>query len=202
MMTVILYGHLARQFGKRHQFAIRTPAEAVRALSANFKDFRQAVIQDGQAAYHVRVGQDDRADAESLHMPASEREVIKIIPAIGGSGNGLGKVLLGAALIGLSFIPGLQAPLFAATWGPLAGVSAASIMGSIGFSLVLGGVSSMLFKPNTVKSTSSERPNNRPSYAFNGAINTVGQGNPVPLAYGRLRVGSQVISAGLRVEQT
>ena len=134
-------------------------------------------------------------------MPASEREVIKIIPAIGGSG-GLGKVLLGAALIGLSFIPGLQAPLFAATWGPLAGVSFASIAGSIGFSLVLGGVSSMLFKPNTVKSTSSERPNNRPSYSFNGAINTVGQGNPVPLAYGRLRVGSQVISAGLRVEQT
>jgi len=119
--------------------------------------------------------------------------VIKIIPAIGGSGS-LGKIVLGAALIAASFY-------FPGTAGALSGFlsSAAS---SIGFSLVLGGVTGMLFKPNTVKSTSSERPNNRPSYAFNGAINTVGQGNPVPLAYGRLRVGSQVISAGLRVEQT
>ena len=32
---------------------------------------------------------------------------------------------------------------------------------------------------------------------FNGSVNTVGQGHPVPVGYGRLRVGSCVISAGI-----
>ncbi|WP_260627457.1 tail assembly protein [Pseudomonas protegens] len=43
-------------------------------------------------------------------------------------------------------------------------------------------------------------PNNRPSYSFNGAVNTSVQGNPVPLLYGRMIVGSAVISAGIYSE--
>ena len=41
-----------------------------------------------------------------------------------------------------------------------------------------------------------EGAGNQPSLAFDGAVNTMGQGGPVPLGYGRLLVGSQIISVG------
>lgn len=41
---------------------------------------------------------------------------------------------------------------------------------------------------------------NQPSYVFNGAVNTESQGHPVPLCYGRMRVGSAVISAGIEAD--
>jgi predicted phage tail protein len=75
------------------------------------------------------------------------------------------------------------------------------VSSAIGWGLVLGGVSSLLFTPKTHDPAATERPENKPSYAFNGPVNTTAQGNPVPVGYGRLRVGSQVISAGLYVEE-
>jgi predicted phage tail protein len=40
------------------------------------------------------------------------------------------------------------------------------------------------------------------SFTFSGIVNTSKQGLPVPVAYGRLFVGSAVISSGLDVNQT
>ena len=57
-------------------------------------------------------------------------------------------------------------------------------------------------KGPTPKATEpSERPENKPSYSFNGAVNTTAQGHPVPVGYGRLIVGSAVISAGIDVDE-
>jgi predicted phage tail protein len=183
MVTVLLYGHLAQQFGKTHLLDINSPAEAIRALCANYKTFRQSLILDGQAAYRVLVGNQDRAD--SVALPCGESKTIKIIPVIAGS-SGIGKIFLGAALIAASFyLPGAGA----------AGLSISSVASSVGVSMLLGGISSLLFAPPKPQG-SSERPENKPSYNFNGPINTTQQGNCVPICYGRLRVGSQVISAG------
>jgi len=70
----------------------------------------------------------------------------------------------------------------------------------MGVSLVIGGVSQLLFSPQT-QTQSAEREENKPSFIFNGAVNTTRQGNCVPICYGRMIVGSQVISAGLSVTQ-
>ena len=188
----MLYGHLAKKYGKKHMLDIKSPAEAIRALSANYKGFRES-IADSDNEYRVLAGKDDRADEIGLHLPATKS--IKIVPLVVGSG-GLGKILLGAALIYLSF----QFPGFGSFTAFGSSFSIASIAGSIGFSLVLGGISQLLFAPPKAQK-SKEKPENQPSYAFDGAVNTTGQGNPVPLCYGRrLRVGSQVISAGLTAE--
>jgi predicted phage tail protein len=56
--------------------------------------------------------------------------------------------------------------------------------------MVLGGVGMLLTPtPKDVEETNN--------YAFNGAINTVRQGVPVPICYGQLLVGSSVISSGI-----
>lgn len=198
MKTIRLYGSLGERFGRKHRLDVHSPAEAIRALCANFKGFRQYIIQNGRPGYRVLAGHQER-DGMELGI-ATSSELIKIVPVVAGAGGSFGKVLLGAALIGLSFIPGLQAPLFPVTSGFFAGVSVASIAGSVGFSLVLGGVSGMLFKPPKVEANATERPETRPSFAFDRAINTTGQGNAVAICYGRHLVGSQVISTGLAVD--
>jgi predicted phage tail protein len=190
MLNVVLYGFLADKYGKYHSISAKSPAEVIRAFCANFKEFKQDIIQDGQAFYKILAGAENRSDVNGLSVGTSK--TIKLIPIVAGKG-GLGKIIIGAALIYASIV-------FPGTAGALSGFlsSAAS---SIGFSLVLGGVSSLLFAPSKTKSNSGERPENVPSYAFAGAVNVTGQGNPVPLCYGRMRVGSQVVSTGLSVGQ-
>lgn len=193
MLTVTLYGHLADRYGKTHHIDAKTPAEVIRAFCANFKDFKSQIIQDGQAFYKVLAGKENRSTGDKLHVGTSKE--IKIVPIIGGK-SGLGRIIVGAALIAAAvyYPPLARTTLFGTT-------TLASVATSIGFSLVLGGISSMLFTPAKSKINNGERPENLPSYAFAGAINTSGQGNPVPICYGRLRVGSQVISTGLSVSQ-
>lgn len=190
MKTITLYGHLGKQFGRRHQFEVATPAEAIRALCSNYKGFAQA-IANGQ--WRIRMGKIEQA-LEDINHPIQDE--IKIIPVVAGSG-GLGKIILGAALIAASFyLPGMT---YFSAYSSF-GINASSIAMGLGTSLVLSGVSQVLFAPPKASNQSRENVENLPSYIFNGAVNTTGQGNPVPLCYGRLRVGSQVISAGLHSE--
>ncbi|MDP3322637.1 MAG: tail assembly protein [Hydrogenophaga sp.] len=195
MLTVILYGFLAEKYGRLHKVSAKTPAEVIRAFCANYQDFKDTIIQDGQAHYKVLAGGENRSSDDALHIGTSK--TIKIVPIVAGKG-GFGKMLLGAALIVASFyLPGTT---YLSTMSSLS-FSASGIASGIGFSLLLGGVSQMLFSAPKAQTNAGERPENKPSYSFAGAVNVTGQGNPVPVCYGKMRVGSQVISTGLSVAQ-
>lgn len=194
MMTILLYGALGRQFGKIHRFAVRSPGEAIRALSVNFPGFRRALIDGG--AYRVLRGGRAALGVDDLRAPQSARESLRIVPVVQGS-RGLGQLILGAALF-MAIGPVGEFMAFNMEAGAAMTSFVTGGMKAIGVSLMLSGVSSMLFAP--VKTKSTERPENQPSYAFDGAVNTSTQGNPVPVCYGRAVVGSQVISAGLSVD--
>lgn len=200
MKTVMLYGFLGRQFGRVHRYDVKTPAEAVKALSVTLQGFRKALVDGG--AYRVLVGGKSELDRSKLRDPVSDRETIRIVPVVAGAGSGFGQIILGAAIIGAAFFTGgasiaaggfMSAGITTTFWGGIAV--------GIGSSLVLGGVSQMLFSPKQTQGT-VDRPENKPSSAFDGAVNTAAQGNPVPTFYGGpLIIGSQVISAGLSAEQ-
>jgi predicted phage tail protein len=68
-----------------------------------------------------------------------------------------------------------------------------------GAGMLFGGVMMMNTQQQKGLGT-DEQANNRPSYNFNGAVNTEAQGHCVPLAYGENMVGSAVISAGIYTE--
>ena len=78
----------------------------------------------------------------------------------------------------------------------ISGGDPVSIITMIVVSIVTGLIMQALFKPPKPKEERETR-----SYLFAGATNTAAQGIPVPLGYGRLRVGSVVVSAALRHEQ-
>lgn len=186
MKTIMLYGFLGREFGRVHRYDVRSPAEAVRAMCVTLQGFKKAVIDGG--AYRVLIGGRDALDVERLPNPVSDKETIRIVPVIAGAGNGTGQFILGAVLVVVG--------AFTTFFGDYSG----SVI-SLGVSLMVGGASQMLFGQKGALAGANDRPENRPSYTFDGAVNTAAQGNAVPIGYGRLVVGSQVVSAGLSVEQ-
>lgn len=185
MKIIRLHGELGQRFGREHQLDVKTPAEAVRALCATVNGFRAYLHEHGQDYYKVFVA--GRNSSDTLRDPCSDREVIRIAPVVQGA-SAVGRIILGAALIALAVINPVS-------WG----MSSAVVSGifGMGASLVLGGVIELLTPQQKVKSGSGESAANTPSYNFNGPVNTTAQGHPVPLAYGRIRTGSAVISAGL-----
>lgn len=188
MKTIVLLGELGQRFGRRHVLDVKSPAEAVRALAANFKDFAGFVSSSHErnVGYRVINVREDVGEDE-LHLPAGRR--IVIAPVIAGAGGAVGRILLGAALIAAAFfVPPLAA--FALPFGG----SLATVAFGIGVSLALGGVAQLLAPQPKSPEPQEENP---PSYVFDGAVNTQAQGQPVPVGYGRMIVGSAVISAGL-----
>ncbi len=65
--------------------------------------------------------------------------------------------------------------------------------------MTMGGVAQML-SPQPGGLSSKQDPDNKASNAFGGVTNTTAQGNPVPLCYGKRRIGGAIISAGIYVE--
>lgn len=195
--TVILLGELGRHFGRRHMLAIASAAEAVRALCANFPAFERELVTSGErgVGYRVMVGLRGR-DAlalDQLHEPTGQQPIV-IAPVLSGAGgDGLGQILLGAALLAVAW------------WNPMGWAASGTFLSqstlySVGTAMMLGGVAQMI-APTPKASDPTERPENQPSYSFNGAVNTTAQGHPVPVGYGRLIVGSAVISAGIDVDE-
>jgi predicted phage tail protein len=200
MKEIRLYGHLARRFGRVHRFDVRTPAEAVRALRANFPDFAAAVMGFAGKGYRVVCGVERAGlSADALAHPTGEA-IIKIVPVISGAGRGLGQIIVGAALIGFGVMTGGAGLSLSAAWAAGGMQVAGMLAANIGLSMVLGGVAQML-SPSPKTNGTPDRPENKPSFVFDGPVNTIAQGNAVPVLYGQLWVGSQVVSAGLSVEE-
>ena len=82
---------------------------------------------------------------------------------------------------------------------PGLGIAASNIMFGIGASMALGGIVQML-SPQASGLASKQSADNQASYAFGGVTNTAAQGYPVPLGYGKRRIGGAIISAGIYVE--
>lgn len=197
MKEVRLYGHLAKRFGRVHRYDVRSPAEAVRALCATLPGFRQHVIAHSKPGYRVLDGKSTR-DLETLALPADG--VIKIVPVTAGAGRAVGSIILGVALVAVGVMTGGAGLALGAAWAAGGAAFAGALAFNVGMSLILGGVAQML-APQPKTPGAPERPENKPSYAFDGPVNTAAQGNPVPVCYGRLIVGSQVISAGMSTEE-
>lgn len=194
LRTIRLYGELGKKYGKVHKMHVASVSEAVRALCANFKDFKQHIIDSDKriAGYEVWDGKTNLSedDKEQFHLQGNGD--IKIIPRIHGASNAA-RIVVGVVLIIASWYAG-----GAAGWAYLGatGYGMATAAFYMGTSLVLSGITGMMTKTSSGMSLDSSAENTE-SYIFSGALNTTKQGNPVHVGYGKMVVGSQVISASL-----
>ncbi len=194
MKTIRLYGELGEKYGRVHRLDVRTTGEALRALSAIRKGFQKDLMtaEKRGIGYRVKNGNHDLKHENEVSDPASR--TIKIIPTLIGSGSPGTKILIGAILIAAAIAITV---LSAGTGAPLS----AQIIGGVGASLLLGGVSQLLAPQPPNQEGPGGSADNQPSYNFNGPVNTSAQGHPVSVGYGKLLIGSAVISAGITLEQ-
>ncbi|MFS1538224.1 MAG: phage tail tape measure protein [Candidatus Phlomobacter fragariae] len=113
--------------------------------------------------------------------------------AFGGQTGGFFQTMLGVSMIGAAMMLG---PAGWAAFGAAGFMGGALAMG--GASMALGGIAQML-SPQPPGASIRQDADNKPSYAFGGAVNTTAQGNPVPLLYtlDRKEIGGAIISAGI-----
>lgn len=197
MRIVRLHGNLGKRFGFEHELDVRDPAEAIRALSANFRGFREHLIQDSVIGYQCLVD-GGVINEDQLRHPMSQ--TFSIVPVISGGGK-TGRIIAGIALIAIAIFRPELIPVLttgSAEAGTLITWFSASTVGWVGVALTLSGVAQMLAP--TPKNPDSE-DNNENQY-FNGPVNTTAQGSAIPVGYGRMIVGSAVISAAITIDST
>lgn len=188
MTRIELGGVLGKTFGKIHHRLISRVSEAGVALAKTIPGFEQFMISSQRRGltYSVFKGKKN-IGVDDLGFPVTG-DVIRIVPVIIGSKKaGLIQTILGAVIV------------IASIWMPGLSIAASNMMFAAGASITLGGVVQMI-SPQATGLASKQSSDNRASYAFGGVTNTAAQGYPVPLLYGRRRIGGAIISAGIYVE--
>ena len=195
LRKIKLYGELAKFLGqKTFEAEVHSAAQAMRFLVVNFPQLERHMAD---RYYKVSVGNWELTQ-EELTYPNGQED-IKIIPVIGGEGGrGVGRVLMGAALIGIGIASG--GATFAG--GSFTGVGflggTTAVLGNVGIALALTGIAEMLTPVPTI-SEMEQDPRN--SFNFSGIQNTSRAGVAVPVIYGEVLTGSVVISAGIETAQ-
>lgn len=190
MRTVKLYGEMIKKYGREFVLEVESVTEAIRALAANFPGFEKDLLNSHDRGIKYIVKVDDKHVKESeLNNNLSPNSTIRIAPIVAGSKRGgIFQAIIGAVLV----IAGLVLVSFGQAWG--------AYLIKLGAVMIAGGIVQLL-TPLPKTGGINENPENKPNNYFDGAVNTTAQGHPVPLGYGKLIVGSAVISAGLTVEE-
>ena len=212
LKRVRLLGAAGRKFGRVFYLAVSSPAEAVRALSVLRPEFRSWVLDQHDHGVAWRVITDDPEGIEASALLLGTGKDIILAPVVVGAGGGggfnFGQIILGVALLAISFwLPG-STMIFGTLFGQLS-VS----VGLVGGALVLGGVAGLLTPTPKLSGPNlgdyggvqgrggveNSRVEDLESNLFSRGQGSSGQGEAVPVLYGQRRVTSpRVISFELR----
>jgi predicted phage tail protein len=201
-MTVInLHGILAHEFGDSFLMHVKKPKQAIEAIDANKTSFKKRIFDLSQQGIHyvILVDGENVNCHEQLEIK-KENTTIDILPMICGSGFVAALTALGGFLVtagGAGSALAAVGGLFAAT------ASGASVLSTIiggalniiATTLIQQALSPSQGAPERTESTISGA---KESFLIGSKANLAQQGNPIPVAYGRLRVGSSVIQTTVK----
>lgn len=181
-IRIFLYGKLKR-FGKSFKFEAYSTADALRLLLTQRDDLKNAI---NAGRFTVKVG-NISIDHSELHRLDGAEESLHILPATAGR-KGVGKIVLGAALIGAAFWTGGASM---AAWG-----FGSSMMFSAGVAMAMYGASSLFFKPPTIDMDNRDQEQ-RKSAHFSNLGNNIANDTIYPFGYGEFYCGSARVSEGV-----
>ncbi|MGO0144876.1 tail assembly protein [Citrobacter freundii] len=192
LTTIRLYGALGARFGRVHKLAVQTSAEAVKALCINLDGLESFLMNAKKNGMTFAVFRGKRNIGIEDYQNLAGNSDIRIAPVIEGAKKaGLFQTILGAVMIVAGIV------VTGMTFGS-AGVIGAGMV-SAGIGMMAGGIYQML-SPQPKGLHGRDDPDNKPSYAFGGSVNTLAMGNPVALLYGEREIGGAIISAGIVAE--
>jgi len=192
LTTIRLYGALGARFGRVHKLAVQTSAEAVKALCINFDALEDYLLNAKKNGMTFAVFRGKRNIGVQDFKELGGDSDIRIAPVMEGAKKaGMFQTILGAVMVVAGII------VTGMTFGSAGVIGSGLIMS--GASMMAGGIYQML-SPQPKGLQGRDDPDNKPSYAFGGAVNTLAMGNPVALLYGEREIGGGIISAGIVAE--
>lgn len=199
MMNVTLHGILAKEFKKTFCLEIKRPKEVFDAISCSYGNFRNRIVELAHQGIHFVLLVDGKkiTTMEELSI-ASDNQQIDIVPLVCGAGRAgmiIAVIALGVLTAGAGFAIG--AGMGAAFFGSAAGLVGQSLV-SIGVGIAMMGIQMALAPKPKMDRPSADVNSAKQSFLFSSKANTAEQGIPVPVGYGRLRVGSAVIQSTIK----
>jgi len=208
-MKIFLHGNLGHKFGREWDLKINTAAEAFKAIDANSDGFYKHIL-DGQKhniRYAAIQGDKQLRLEDQLHFNLKEEKDLHILAVPEGALDeddlmwwGFGGALLGAGL-------STWAENWDDGWLKTGAIAIGSVAFDLGMALGTTGLMMKLMDAPSVTAPDIEmtappeekapEKKNTTSFTFSRPVNNTSQGVPVPIGYGRLRVGSSVISSAL-----
>jgi len=187
--TIKLYGALAKDTGVSSiDLDVNSPIELANGLRSQVKGFRKATM-DYPNLYLILSDRNNEnvscVTPDSFQFPLNEKaEVLHLTNEIEGAGIEAGVIAIFTAM------------------GASAAVAAtlATIAINMAISFALGAIANML-APSPKTGSGQDGAEEKRSFIYNGAVNVMEQGYPVPLVYGIHMTGSVVVSAGVDVAE-
>lgn len=207
LVDIVLHGDLGKYMvNRKWNLAVNSVSTAISAINCLTNNkFSDYFIQNNKlyAKYRILInGKDfispvkeinennwEEINNSELIIKNDNIKTIDIVPILEGNnskGLGIGALILGIILIIVGII------LISTPFG------APLIIGGLG--LVAAGVISLLTKSPKFQNFRNIDKADNESYLFGGPINIIGEGGPVPVGYGTVLIGSQVISSSYKVQ--
>jgi predicted phage tail protein len=176
---------LAREFGKVFYFELSSAKDAIRAIDANKKNFSHRLINLARQGLDYAIVVDNKNVSEFTELEMNkEPRVIDLVPLVAGAGFLVAAVVAGA----VTFLG-----------ATLAGVAAAQALAMAAVAAITTGLQMALApKPEAPEPISATTRALQDSFTFSNKVNVASQGTPVPVGYGRLKVGSNVVQFCLK----
>lgn len=185
--TIKLGGVLGRKFGERHEYAVESWPEFIRAASHTIPGFRDFMKSKVGSTMHYGIFVDGKSISRSDEESWKAESEIRIIPLpAGAKSGGLFSIVVGAAIMVAAFYTG------GASLAAMGAFSSAAFMA--GGAMVLGGIAQLIAPQSPGMKMQATSTENKPSYAFGAAVNTNAAGYPVCLPYGYRTNGGAIYS--------
>jgi predicted phage tail protein len=196
MTQVNLHGVLAKEFNDNFLFSIKRPKEVFDAISCSFPQFRNRLVELANKGVHytMLINGSKIQSAHELEV-SNKPTTIDLVPLVCGSG-GSGGFAIGAIVLGL-----LTFGVGALAYAGIAFTSLAAFAGtimSVGLGIAAMGLQMALAPKPDMQRPESDVGGAEKSFAFSSKANVANQGVPVPVGYGRLRVGSSIIQSSIK----
>ncbi|CAK0749921.1 Tail assembly protein [Gammaproteobacteria bacterium] len=209
MVTITLHGEMGKALGKAkwildvkkvseaiHAINVLTENKLNKYLKKHGEDGFSVVVNNRTLTYGEKLDINDKEierkiKESQLNLSFKNLQTIDIVPVVVLANSDILNIVLGVVLIIVGVL------IAVGTLGGGAPLSAALIIGGIG--IIAAGVINLLSKPPVFEDYREISKGGKTSYLFNGPENVINDGGPVPIGYGRLLVGSQVIAASYNI---
>lgn len=189
LRKVYLDGELGDKYGKELTINASTFADVFRCLDCNFPDFRSYLIECEEAGVGFVLEVNDAPVTSDLELLINYNEGDMVISPQPAGSKGALKII--AAIVIAVLIVSNPAG-WAIAGGSL--TTAGTLAASFAISLAISGLAEMMAPdPATEKSFTQDN-----SYLFQGAGQTIVEGDPIPVLYGQLRVPGRAVSFDIR----